>query len=353
LTSCVRPAESRNGPAATDRKAQQLALAQRDDVLHHLPAGLGEVRLRHRALPGRALDEVETGAELFGAQLRAPLLISSMTGGTAEAAAINRRLVAAASEAGVALALGSGRRLLEDPGLLATYWQPSREERPPVVAANIGATQIKGRHGLDRAERLVSLLNADALFVHLNALQEAIQPEGDTDFGGVAEAIALVVERLDPVPVGVKEVGFGMDADDIRQLEAAGVAVIDVAGAGGTNWALVEGYRSAPAHDVASAFGDWGVATARAVVDARANIRGGAQLVASGGVMDGVDAAKALALGADVVGFARPALLAAAGDRVTEWLRTTIRQLQVATWLTGCSSARDLDAAALQESVPA
>jgi isopentenyl-diphosphate delta-isomerase len=213
-------------------------------VDHHAGTGLADVRLRHRALPERDLDTVVLDAHVLGRQLAAPLLISAMTGGTAEAESVNRRLLRAAAEHGIGLVLGSGRRLLDDASLLATY-RPDGAERPPLLLANIGATHLRGKAGSAHAERLVDLLGADGLSVHLNPLQEAVQPEGDTGFAGVLDGIAAAVARLAPRPVAVKEVGFGLSGADVAALHGAGVAAIDVAGAGGTNWALRVGATAA------------------------------------------------------------------------------------------------------------
>ncbi len=319
-----------------ERKAAHLRIAAGPGVLHTTGTGLDAVRLRHRALPGRDLADVDLGTDLLGARLDAPLLVSAMTGGTGEAAEINERLADAACEHGVGLALGSGRALLDDPSLLPTY-RPARGDRPPLLLANLGAVALTP----ERAVRLVDLLEADALSVHLNPLQEAVQPEGEPRFEGVAERIAATVERLAPLPVVVKEVGFGMDAEDVRALRAAGVAAVDVAGAGGTNWALVEGRRDTRAGALAEAFADWGVPTAAAVAEARAAAPG-LTIVASGGVMDGVDAAKCLALGADAAAMARPLLLAARDDRASAALAQVVRQLRIAVWACGAASAADL-----------
>ena len=208
------------------------------------------------------------------------------------------------------MVLGSGRALLDDPERLSTY---RSGDRPPLLLGNLGAAQVRRPDAPERAERLVALLEADGLTVHLNPIQEAVQPEGEPDFAGVAAGIAAVVERLAPLPVVVKEVGFGMDAADVALLRDAGVAAIDVAGAGGTNWALVEGRRDERAGDVASAFADWGVPTADALIEARRHRAGPAGDRQSGGLRDGVDAAKALALGASAAGLARPFLLGRPG----------------------------------------
>jgi isopentenyl-diphosphate Delta-isomerase len=325
-------------PSGT-RKADHLRIAARGDVVHGRGTGLETIRLRHRALPGRDLVDVTLDVELLGARLAAPVFVSAMTGGTREARVINDRLAHAAAEHGIAMTLGSGRALLDDPSLLRTY---RSRDRPPLLLANLGAVQLAASDGIERALGLVDLLEADGLSVHLNPVQEAVQPEGETAFGGVAEAIARVVTRLAPLPVVVKEVGFGMDVADVALLVDAGIAAVDVAGAGGTNWALVEGRRDPAAGAVAEAFGDWGVGT----LDALRGALGappGLPVIASGGLRDGVEAAKCLALGASAVGLARPLLHAAQDDRAGETLATLLRQLRIATWAAGAESVAALD----------
>ena len=324
-------------PTASGRKADHLRIAAEPGIEHTGTPGLGALRLRHRALPGRDLADVALRCELLGTSLAAPLLISAMTGGTDEAGQVNARLAAAAAEHRIGLVLGSGRPLLDDPSLLPTY-RPKGGPRPPLLLANLGAAQVRGAGAGPRAERLVELLDADGLSIHLNPVQEAVQPEGQPEFSGVAEGIAAIVARLAPRPVVVKEVGFGMDAEDVRQLAAAGVAAVDVAGAGGTNWALIEGRRDTRAGAVAAAFGDWGVPTADAIADALAAAPG-LPVIASGGLRDGVDAVKCLALGAVATGLARPFLVAARADRTGEAVATVIAQMRIATWAAGAPSA--------------
>jgi len=329
---------ARAAPDAPDRKAEHLRIAAGEDVAHGRGTGLSAVRLRHRALPGSDLDAVDLGTTLLGARLNAPLVVSAMTGGTREAQDVNDRLAGAAAERGIALALGSGRALLDDPRLLATY---RGAHRPPLLLANLGAVQLTAPDGASRAAALVELLGADGLTVHLNPVQEAVQPEGQPRFAGVGEAIARVVERLAPLPVVAKEVGFGLDAADVAELVEAGVAAVDVAGAGGTNWALVEGRRDPAAGAVAAAFADWGVGTREAIAAAVRAGRG-RPVIASGGVRDGVEAAKCLALGASAVGFARPLLQAAQADRAGQALDVLLAQLQIATWAAGAPDVTSL-----------
>jgi len=327
-----------------ERKADHLEHAARPDVVHARGAGLAAVRLRHRALPQRDLADVRLDTELLGVRLRSPLVISAMTGGTAAAGEINERLARAAAHHGVAMTLGSGRALLDDPNLLRTYLAaPGPDARPPLLLANLGAAQIRLPDGPRRAAALVELLGADGLSVHLNPIQEAVQPEGEPRFSGVIEAIAEAVAALAPLPVVVKEVGFGMDGEDVALLARAGVAAVDVAGAGGTNWALVEGRRAPAAGDLAAAFASWGLTTTDTLRAVRAAVPG-LPVIASGGLEDGVDVAKCLALGACAGGLARVLLLAARADRADEVLGTVVEQLRIATWVAGAPGAAALGA---------
>ena len=328
--------------ATAARKAEHLLIAAEPGVTHLSGPGLDGLRLRHRALPGRDLAGVDLASDLLGVRLAAPLVVSAMTGGTGEAAAVNDALARAAAEHGVAMVLGSGRALLDDPALLPTYRSAAR---PPLLLANLGVVSLEPA----RAAELVERTGADGLSVHLNPIQEAVQPEGEAAFAGAVERIAATVQALAPLPVVVKEVGFGMDPEDVAALAGAGVAAIDVAGAGGTNWATIEGRRDARAGAVASAFGDWGVPTADAVRGAVA-VAGDVPVLASGGLRDGVDVAKCLALGARAGGIARPLLVAAqAGpDRASDALGAVVEQLRIAVWACGAPSSAAMDLERLQ-----
>ncbi|WP_031553291.1 type 2 isopentenyl-diphosphate Delta-isomerase [Parvularcula oceani] len=331
------------------RKADHIDVVLSGDVgFDTLTTGFERIRFVHDALPELSLDEVDLSSSLFGRPLRLPFLISSMTGGPVRAAAINDNLARAAEHLGVALAVGSQRIALEDRGGsgLGTSLRALCPSVP--LIGNIGAAQLRGGQAAEAARRAVGMIEADGLFVHLNPLQEAVQSGGDTDWRGVLSAIETVAKA--GLPVAVKEVGFGLSADVVRRLTDAGVGVIDVAGAGGTNWARVEGARAEGAAALARAFTDWGVPTAQAVAAAR-RMAPDAVVIASGGIRDGVEAAKAIRLGADIAGFAGAILRAAIDgpDAVIAHFETVAAQLRAACFCTGSRDLAGLRRAPLQE----
>ncbi|HKS12597.1 MAG TPA: type 2 isopentenyl-diphosphate Delta-isomerase [Pseudomonas sp.] len=314
-------------------------------------AGWEALRFEHCALPELDLDDIDLGCSLLGIPLRAPLLISSMTGGAQRAEAINRHLAEAAHELGIAMGVGSQRVSLQgghDQGLTLAL----RRMAPGIpLLANIGAAQLREAGGLDLARRAVDALEANGLIIHLNPLQEAVQPEGDRQWRGVLASIAQAT-RLLPVPVIVKEVGAGLSAGVAKALVDAGVQVIDVAGAGGTSWAAVEAERALSEDDraVAMAFAGWGIPTATAVQAVRQALPA-VTLIASGGVRDGVDAAKAIRLGADLVGQAAGVLDVAtqSTEAVIAHFEVMLRQLRIACF---CTGSRDLAALRQARLVP-
>jgi isopentenyl-diphosphate delta-isomerase len=332
------------------RKRDHLRLALGAEVgFATMRTGLDELRVRARALPEHDLDEVDLSRELWGRRLAAPLLISCMTGGVGEAGPVNRALATAAQRHRVALGLGSGRILLERPGSAADSFAV-RDLGPDVLLfANLGAVQLH-RYGPSDCARLVASCQADALVLHLNAVQEAVQPGGDTQFGGLLARIAALCAQLD-VPVLVKEVGFGLAPQDVRALADVGVAGVDVAGAGGTNWARLEGLRDDQAAAVAAAFVDWGWATVDSLRAARA-VLGDEDLVVigSGGLRHGVDAFKVLCLGAGLAGVARGLLGAAAHgpQAAVDAVGVLVRQLRIAAWASGVSRLSDIGPHLLQ-----
>lgn len=311
--------------------------------------GWSSVRFEHCALPEMALDDVDLGTELFGCALGAPLLISSMTGGAERAHFINHHLAEAAQALGIAMGVGSQRVSLrsgQDQGLTGEL----RHLAPDVpLLANLGAAQLREADGLDLARRAVDTLQANALIIHLNPLQEAVQPEGDRDWRGVLQRIETLTRQL-PAPVIVKEVGAGISPRVARLLCDAGVAMVDVAGAGGTSWAAVEAERAGNAaeREVALAFADWGIPTAHCLLAVRRAVPE-IGLIASGGVANGVDAAKAIRLGADLVGQAANVLSAAviSTQAVVEHFEVVLRQLRIACFCTGSRNLAHLRRARL------
>jgi len=328
--------------ATGSRKVDHIRINLEEDVAGKgITTGLERYRFEHQALPEIDLDDVDTSTHFLGHALRLPLLISSMTGGVPEGGRINRNLARAAQARGVAMGLGSGRIALEDAAARA-HFQVRRYAPDVLLFANLGAVQLGYGYDTRRCRDLVRALEADALILHLNPLQEAVQPEGDTRFAGLLERIGEVCAGLD-VPVVVKEVGWGISGDTARSLGEVGVAAIDVAGAGGTSWSEVERRRGDGRQAaIAAAFAGWGIPTADALVAAR-HAAPNLPIVASGGVRDGVEAAMCLALGADLVGLASPLLKAAARgtDEAVEALDILAAQLRIAMFGVG---ARDITA---------
>jgi isopentenyl-diphosphate delta-isomerase len=334
----------RSGDGSVSRKAEHLRINIEQDVrAKGVRAGFERYRFAHRALPEIALDDVDLSVAEFGRTMRAPVLISCMTGGTPEAAGVNRTLARVAQEFGFAMGLGSGRVLLEQPETIESF--NVRSVAPDVLLfANLGAVQLNKGYGVPQCRHLVKLVDADALVLHLNPLQEALQPEGDTDFRGLLKRIGELSSGLG-VPVLVKEVGWGLSADVVRELFDAGVAGVDVAGAGGTSWSEVERFRT---HEswrirVAAQFAAWGIPTAECVRGARAASPEGL-IIASGGIRDGLDAAKAIALGADMIGIAGPFLRAASQgyDEVHDLAREIVEVLRIAMFALGIRTVAEL-----------
>ncbi len=333
-----------------NRKDQHLDVILSGAAAHGLANGFDDVRFIHEALPDLDHAGIDLGADFLGRRLKAPLLISSMTGGPARAEAINTRLAEAAQHLGIALAVGSQRAALESGG--APGLDKALRLRAPdtPILANIGAAQLTRGFGLDEARRVLDMIAADALIVHLNPLQEACQPEGDRDWRGVGAALEALVKAID-APVVVKETGAGISAATAKRLFAMGVAAVDVAGAGGSNWATVEGERAVDEGDKshAAAFADWGIPTARAIAEVRAACPDGV-IIGSGGIHDGVEAAKAIRLGADLVGQATGVLTAAtiSTEAVVAHFQTVIRQMRTVCFCTGSANLMALRRAALQ-----
>ena len=333
----------------SERKLQQLRLSLEASVQSSRSAGFERWSFTHLALPELDLDAIDTGTRFLGHPLRAPFLLSCMTGGTILAGETNRRLARAAQTLGLAFGVGSQRAGITHPDLRASY--QVRDVAPDILLfANLGAVQLNYGMGRQACLEAVEMIGADALVLHLNPLQEALQPEGDHNFSGLLAKIAVLCKEL-PVPVIVKEVGCGISAAVARRLVEAGVSAIDVAGQGGTSFARVEALRRQrpEAVEEALAFADWGIPTVESLRQVRA-ATSGMPLIASGGLRTGLDAAKAIALGADLAGFAHAALAAAveSEEAALRVLQGFTWQLRVAMFCAGASDLRALKACPLQ-----
>ncbi|MEX2541167.1 MAG: type 2 isopentenyl-diphosphate Delta-isomerase [Trueperaceae bacterium] len=320
------------------RKKRHLEVCLDGDVEYaSRTTGLERWRLPYRALPETDLATVDTGTVLFGRTLAAPLLIGAMTGGTEMAGRINRNLAEAAQRLGVGLMLGSQRVMFERPETAPSF--AVREWAPDVLLiGNLGVAQLLRGYGHDELERAVESVAADALALHTNPLQEALQTGGDSDFRGLSARLAELLPAL-PFPVLLKEVGHGLSAPVALSAASAGVAALDIAGAGGTSWARVEQlvrYGEIRHPDLA----EWGIPTAEALVAVRQAVPE-MTLIASGGIRTGTDVAKSLALGAQACAVARPLLRPAleSADAVVESLERIRFELRVAMH---CSGAADL-----------
>jgi len=325
-----------------DRKLDHVRINLERDVGSTIGSGFDRYRFEHTALPELDLEAVDITGAIFGRRVRGPLLISSMTGGAPGLGAINRRLAEAAEELGIAMGVGSQRAAIEsgDVGSFAV-----RDIAPSVpLFANLGAAQLAVGYGVDECRQAVDMLEADALILHLNAVQEAVQPEGDTRWSGLLARIEAVARSLG-VPIIAKEVGWGISGDVARMLVDAGVGAIDVAGAGGTSWSEVEKHRAETprARAVAAAFADWGIPTAECLVQVRRSVPDAA-LIASGGLRHGVDVAKAIALGAQLAGMAGPLLRAAATSTaaVIEEIDAVHATLRIAMFAVGAPTLAQL-----------
>lgn len=328
----------RAGVLARDRKAEHLKLAL-EGRAQHGGNFFEAYYFEHEALPEIDLDTVDTSAMFLGKPLRAPLLISCMTGGTEEAGRINRNLAAGAEAVQIALGVGSQRKAIENPDQAGTF--QVRDQAPSIpLLANLGAVQLNYGFGLAECRRAVDMIEADALVFHLNALQEAIQPEGDRNFSNLLPKMGAIAEQLS-VPVIAKEVGCGVSETTARALAECGIRTIDTAGLGGTSWARIEAQRARDL-ELGELFANWGIPTPESIQ--QVSRVPGVKVIGSGGVRNGLDIAKALALGADWVGMASPFLEVAvdSADAVIAKAERMIRELKIAMFCLGVQTIEEL-----------
>lgn len=332
------------------RKDEHLEINMNKDVKSSLTNGFEMYAFTHEALPEIDLAEVDTRTEFLGKPFKLPLLISSMTGGTPKGDLINSRLAEAAHESGIGMGVGSQRADFE-------RWElgkrsPIRGTAPDIpLYANLGAVQLNYGYSVDDCKKIIEMIEADALILHLNPLQEALQPEGQTNFSNLVRKIEMVCNGIE-VPVIVKEVGWGISPEAAKRLIEIGVSAIDVAGAGGTSWSEVEKHRSTTDHQyrLASLFRNWGIPTAKAIEDLGLNLPN-TPIIASGGITNGVEIAKAIALGATLTGVARPFLIAAndSTEAVLIKINELRKELQVTMFAIGAASISELACAELKK----
>ncbi len=336
----------------SDRKIEHLLLCVEKDVeAHKTPSGLrasgfDDIYLVHNCLPEIDMKSLDLNTDFLGRKLRAPLLISSMTGGHPDTKAANAALAMAAEELGIGIGVGSQRAAMENPALEDSF-RIVRDKAPGAfIYGNVGAAQLN-EFGIEGIERAVEMIGADAMAIHLNFLQEAIQPEGNIDAKGCLAAIRKICSDLS-VPVIVKETGAGISHSQAVAICDAGASAIDVGGLGGTSWAGVETYRAQKRGDMLSyhlgkQFWNWGIPTAASIVESSVSI----PVVATGGIRSGIDIAKSLALGASICGVALPLVAPALkGNKdVVDRLTLVIEELRAAMFLCGCSNVETLNSA--------
>jgi isopentenyl-diphosphate delta-isomerase len=334
-----------DAPRGPRTKLRHLEACLTQPVEYRKTTGLERYELLNEALPELHLAQLDLSCELAGKQLRAPLMIAPMTGGNPRAHELNRRLATVAEEFGLGFGIGSQRIALEDPQCAA--WFGVRDVAPRMALfANLGAAQLAQGYGADEARRAVAMIGADALFVHLNPVQEAVK-DGDSDFRNVGTRLERLCRALadDGIPVFAREVCFGLTESTAARLVDCGVAGIDCAGAGGTSWAKVEAYCAASEQERALGlqFGEWGIPTAESILNVR-RAAPGLPLIASGGLRNGVDVAKALALGADVGAMARPMLVRAdeGEESLRQFVAEVIAELRICMFATGSANVAAL-----------
>ena len=324
------------------RKAEHIRIClEQKAQARKATAGFEDIQLVHRALPEVDRKKISLPASFLGKKFSAPLIVGAMTGGTEEATKINASIAEAVEKLHLGMGVGSQRAAIEDKKLEKTYAIARKKAPSAFLIANIGGVQLVHGYGLKEVKKVVEMIDADAVAVHLNALQEAVQPEGQTNFKGVLAKIGEIAGELDK-PVIVKETGCGVSAEDAKALEAAGVKAIDVGGVGGTSFAAVEYYRSTNQNNMGEIFWDWGIPTAVSLIETTQSVN--IPVIASGGVRSGLDIAKSLALNASLTSISQPVLeTAVKGAKETEKLLSRlIYELRNAMFLVGAENLESL-----------
>ena len=329
------------------RKAEHIRICLNEKAqARNATTGFEDIQFIHRALPEIDKQKIDLSTKIFGHKFSAPIIVGAMTGGTPEATRINAAIAEAVEKLQLGMGVGSQRAAIEDAKLGKTFAVARKKAPTAFLIANIGGVQLVHGYSIKEVKKTIEMIDADAVAIHLNALQEAVQPEGQTNFKGVLAKIGEIAGELDK-PVIVKETGSGIGAEDARKLEAAGVNAIDVGGTGGTSFAAVEYYRAeGHANSVqqflGDAFWDWGIPTAVSLAETTQTVK--IPVIASGGVRSGTDVAKALALNASLASVSQPVLQAAVkGAKDTEnTLSLLIEELRNVMFLVGAEKVENL-----------
>jgi isopentenyl-diphosphate delta-isomerase len=331
----------------TRRKADHIRIALNRDVQSKtVSSGFEDVSFIHKALPEVDRKDVDLSTKVFGHKFAAPLIVGAITGGTAEAEKINATIAEAVEELGLGMGVGSQRAAIDDKRLEKTFAITRKKAPTAFLIANIGGIQLANGYGLKEAKKALEMIEADALAIHLNALQETAQPEGQTNFQGVLEHLSQIADKLDK-PVIAKETGAGISFEEAKKLEDAGVKGVDVSGVGGTSFAAVEYYRAktgdnSSRNGLGSTFWDWGIPTAASIVEVSQSVK--IPIIASGGVRNVVDVAKGLTLGASLASLSQPILKSAikGKEETCRTLSLLLDELRNVMFLVGASSAGEL-----------
>jgi len=324
------------------RKAEHIKIClEQKAQARKATAGFEDIQLVHRALPEVDRQKISLSTSFLGKKFSAPLIVGAMTGGTEEATKINASIAEAVEKLGLGMGVGSQRAAIEDQKLEKTYKIARKKAPTAFLIANIGGIQLVHGYGLKEVKKAVEMIDADAVAVHLNAMQEALQPEGQTNFKGVLAKISEIAGELDK-PLIVKETGCGISAEDAKALEVAGVKAIDIGGVGGTSFAAVEYYRSTSPNNMGEAFWDWGIPTAVSLIETTQTVK--IPVIASGGVRSGLDIAKSLALNANLASVSQPVLEAAVkgAKKTQELLSCLIDELRNVMFLVGAENLESL-----------
>ncbi len=350
VTSSGKASRARKQSLTEERKLDHIRICLERDVQSICPTGFNDIRLVHNAVPEINLSDVDLECVFLGHQLKAPLMITAMTGGHSEATPINQNIAQAVEELGLAMGVGSQRAALEDNSLSDSFTIARRTAPTAFLVGNIGAPQLSLGYGVKEARAAIEMIGANALAIHFNAAQEAVQPEGEATFTGVLHSLRTLIRDIE-VPLIAKETGAGIDREAARHLAKTGIKALDIAGLGGTSWPAVEVER-AKAGDTRKAllgrwFADWGIPTAASTYEVSRSVN--LPIITSGGVRTGIDAAKAIALGAQLVGVSLPVLAPAtvSAKAVRVYLEALISGLKASMFLVGASNLEELSKAPL------